>query len=222
MFITSERHVVWRHGPIPLFVALRLAALAMAVCSGPPASVCAAELPFNDKSYDYTVLDQDLRDTLQQFGANNKLRVVLSDAVKGRIRGRLGTLSPKAFLERLAKDFGLEWFYDGFALYVTAISEDVNRLVSAHGITPAMLDQRLRTLGIADTDFKMRLLPSQDLLAVTGPPRFVEIVQQAISPFPEDQPKPASQATPLPASGPTRIIKIYRGREEEQVSVPIR
>ncbi len=199
-------------------IRLGLAALAAALGSGTPPAGHTADLPLSDQPYGYTVLDQDLRDTLRQFGANNGLRVNLSDTVQGRVRGQLGTLAPRAFLDRLAADFGFDWFYDGFTLYFTAVSEGVNRLVPTNGASPSQVEDALRALGIADTRFAVRPLPGQNLIMVGGPPRFVELVQQAVAALaPAGEPKPPA---PAAAAANTRSVKLYRGREEQQVSVP--
>lgn len=202
---------------------IRVVALAVALGSGTPSAGRTTELPLSDQPYGYTVLDQDLRDTLRQFGANNGLRVILSDAVQGRVRGRLGTLTPRAFLDRLAVDFGFDWFYDGFTLYLSAVGESVNRLVPTGGATPSQLEDTLRALGIADARFVVRPMQGQNLVMVAGPPRFVELVQQAASALAlKDEP---SSPAPLPGAvtvpGP-RSVTVYRGREEQQVSVPDR
>lgn len=181
-----------------------------------PRAAPAADLPLADQPYSYTVLDQDLRDALRQLGANNGLRVSLSDGVQGRIRGRLGTLTPRAFLDRLAADFGFDWFYDGFTLYVSAVGESVNRLVPTNGATPSQLDDALKALGVADARFAVRPLPGQNLAMVAGPPRFVELVQQAAAALaPKDEPKPPAAAAPAGA----RPVTVFRGREEQKVSV---
>ena len=196
---------------------LGLAALAAALGSGAPSPGHAADLPLSDQPYGYTVLDQDLRDTLRQFGANNGLRVNVSDTVQGRVRGQLGTLAPRAFLDRLAADFGFDWFYDGFTLYATAISEGVNRLVPMNGASAAQLEDALRALGIADTRFAVRPMQGQDLMMVAGPPRFVELVQQAAMALaPKDEAKPAA---PQPAPAAAAVTPPWVVRPYSRVSI---
>lgn len=198
----------------------------VALGSGMPSAGRGAVPPLSDQPYGYTVLDQDLRDALRQFGANNGLRVVLSDAVQGRIRGRLGTLTPRAFLDRLAADFGFDWFYDGFTLYLTAVGEGVNRLISLGPASYPQLEEMLQTLGIADARFTVRPLQGQSLVMVAGPPRFVELVQQAAAVLAaKEEPKPpaAPSASAPPATAPAnRSVTVYRGRAEQQVNVPDR
>ena len=180
----------------------------------------AADPPLSDQPYNYTVLDQDLRDALRQFGSNNGLRINLSEAVQGRVRGRLGAMTPRAFLDRLASDFGFDWFYDGFTLYVTAVGESVNRLVQTNGAAPAQLEEVLRGLGVADPRFAVRPLPGQNLVMVAGPPRFVELVQQAAAALaPAEAPR---QPAPAAAVAGARSVTIYRGRNEQQLSIPDR
>lgn len=193
-----------------------------------PTLARAAPLPLSEQPYGYTVLDQDLRDALRQFGANNGLRVVVSDAVQGRVRGRLGTLTPRGFLDRLAADFGFDWFYDGFTLCFTAVGESVNRMISTGTVTPTQLDEVLNSLGISDSRFTVRPLRGQNLVMVAGPPRFVEMVQQAAAALASRAGDVAPAVPPAPAAPPVagapggRSVTVYRGREQQQVGVPER
>lgn len=199
--------------------------LAAMLGQGMPPAARAAELRLGDQPYGYTVLDQDLRDALRQFGANNGLRVVLSDAVQGRVRGRLGTLTPREFLDRLSAEFGFDWFYDGFTLYGSAVSEGVNRLVPLGGATFSQLEDALRTFDVADPRFVVRPLGGQNLVMVAGPPRFVELVQQAASALtPKEEARSAVPQPPLVAAAAAgaRSVTVFRGRDERQVSVPDR
>src|SRR5580698_2560832 len=93
-------------------------ALSMAIL--PPREVTAAEPEWPPELYDYVVNDQDLRTVLEQFGLNTGLRIALSDAVQGRVRGRLPPAPPQQFLDHLTDMFGLDWYYDGAVIAVSA------------------------------------------------------------------------------------------------------
>lgn len=185
--------------PGPARVAAVLLALAL------PGAARGEALRLGDKPYSYVVLDEDLRDVLRQFGANLGLRVVVSDAVHGRVRGRRDALPPVEFLDRLAKEFGFDWYYDGRTLFVTADSETITKMISLGGADAAALDSSLKALGIADDRFELRPTPRGDAVMAAGPPRYVELVEQA------------AQALAKPPAPPTSGVTIYRGSSAQQV-----
>ncbi|TIV43839.1 MAG: nodulation protein NolW, partial [Mesorhizobium sp.] len=84
--------------PVTLHV-LRLLCAGFFLSTGiHPAHAVPLSLPATP--YRYTVLDQELAAALQEFGNNLNIRVNISPAVKGRIRGRMPDLPPRAFLDR--------------------------------------------------------------------------------------------------------------------------
>ena len=182
--------------------AARIALAALLGLAAPASAAHGEALHLNNKPYNYTVIDQDLRDVLRQFGANLGLRVTVSDAVQGRIRGRKVALPPAAFLDDLAKEFGFDWYYDGYTLFVTANNESVTKTIELGGMGFTTLQDNLKTLGIADDRFQLRPLPAGDAVLVAGPPRYVELVEQTLAKPPE------------PPSG---NITVYRGSNAQQV-----
>ena len=187
-------------------LSVMLASVAISA-SGP---VHGAELRLGDKPYNYTVIDQDLRDVLHQFGSNMHLRVELSDAVKGRVRGRMTTDSPRRFLEAVAANYGLDWYYDGFKLYVTASNEDVSKFISLPRDLSEALKSALSSGGISDSRFPLRALAGTDSVIVSGPPHFVDLVEQAVSAL-----VPPKSADASPSS-----VTVYRGAGVQKSDFP--
>ena len=204
------------------FVAAR-AMILTAVLSLGALPARAAELQLSDQLYGYTVLDQDLRDAVRQFGVNNGLRVVLSDAVQGRVRGRLGMLTARGFLDRLSAEFGFDWFYDGFTFYVSAVSEGVNRFIPLGDATFFQLEDALRTFDVIEPRFVVRPLEGHNLVMVAGPPRFVDLVQQtALALIPKVEARAAAPPLAAAVAADARSVTVFRGRDERQISVPNR
>ena len=79
----------------------------IAALSATPA-MAAVEPVWPSGPYSYVVLDQDLRDVLQQFGINAGLRLALSDKVQGHVHGPLPSAPARQFLDSLTQQFGLE------------------------------------------------------------------------------------------------------------------
>ena len=166
-------------------------------CASPTAR--AEALSLGQQPYAYTVLDESLRDVLRQFGANTGLRVTISDAVQGRVRGRREPLPPAEFLDRLAMDFSFDWYYDGHMLYVSAHSESAVKLVPLGAARFADLRSNLDALGIADRRFALRAAPQSGKVLVGGPPRYVELVEQV------------AQTLAKPPELPPTNVTVFRG-----------
>ena len=194
---------------ISMFVGSAIAAAAAAVAG----RATAAEPAWPSAPYTYVVVDQDLRTVLLQFGSNIGVRVVLSDGVQGRVYGRLPTLPPRDFLEHLARSYGLDWFFDGAVLSVSAGDETETRFVTLPGIDVTVLQAALRSTGLYDPRFGLRPGPAVGTAMVSGPPRYLKLVEQTAAALA----KPASAPE---APGAVAMLTVFRGAAASKVQFP--
>lgn len=160
--------------------------------------------------YEYVVLDQDIRATLTDFGRNLGLAVSLSDAVKGHVRGRVEAQTAGDFLDRISEANGLNWYFDGSILHVSAASEFATRIVATEGADGAAVLPELQRLGLADDRFGIR--QSGHMISVSGPPAYVETVRGFIAGM-----RPATVA----AQGDDPRVRVFRGRVgNEETPIP--
>ena len=202
-----------------------VSALAFGVAA--PAAPHAMELRLGTEPYSYTVIDQDLRLALREFGANLGVRVALSDGVQGRIRGRLPPLAPRDFLSRVTEIYGLDWYFDGYTIAVTAQAEGVSRVLSTAGAGVAQVKAGLEALQVADARFVARAEGlGGELMLVAGPPRYVQLVEQATAELvaraarvPPPAPIPVA-APPPPRAEPPRPggVRVFRAGQEQRVT----
>ena len=175
----------------------------------------AAEPSWPTAPYAYLVVDQDLRTVVRQFGENLGLRVALSDAVQGHVHGRLPALPPRQFLAHLAQVYGLDWYYDGLVLSVSATSEATTRFLAVQDLGAEALADGLRAAGLFDARFPIRPGPAHDIAMVSGPPRYVALVQESLSAM------LASRRPPPPAAAaPPAMLVIFRGAQASKVQLP--
>lgn len=177
----------------------------------PGANSSAAPLSLPDAPYNYTVLDQELQAALQEFGSNLGIKVNVSSEVRGRIQGRLPNLHPRAFLDRLAAMFNLEWYYDGQVLYVSSVREAQSRLLVLAPIGFDQFKTTLDALKVADERFAVTPAPGNGLVLISGPPRFIALTEQTLAGLiAEDKarPRPAPQQ-PSPAR--ETVLNVFRG-----------
>ncbi|WP_106407805.1 nodulation protein NolW [Sinorhizobium alkalisoli] len=167
-----------------------------------------APLSLPSTPYRYTVLDQDVAAALQQFGNNLNIRVSISAEVRGRIRGRMPDLPPREFLDRLSKLYDLQWYYDGLVLYVSAAKEAQSKMFV---LTPIRFDAfkaALDELGISDDRYVVKSAAGSDLVLVSGPPRFLALVEQTFNGLLAE-----AQAQPHVAPAPSEesLLLLFRG-----------
>lgn len=193
-----------------------------------PAKVKAAEPVWSTAPYNYVVVDQDLRTVLQQFGANIGLRIVLSDAVQGKVHGRLPSAPPREFLSNLAQMFGLDWYYDGSVLSISSTTEAQTHLLPLQGLTFEALRNGLSATGLLDPRFDLKPGLGKAVALVSGPPHYWAMVQQAAAalqtasgpPPPPEQAK-AAVALPAPKAVPKKPeVVVFRGSTMTREPLP--
>jgi type III secretion protein C len=181
-----------------------------------PSTALAAQLKLPDTTYTYTVINQDLSAALQEFGSNLNIKVNVSQEVRGRIQGRLPDLPPLAFLNRLAALYNLEWYFDGQVLHVTSAREAQSRLLVPGPVPFERLASTLAAFDVADERYAVRPAPNTQLVLVTGPPRFVALVEQTLNGLiAEEQarPKPAEVRAGSPPLPRESLLTVFRGSQ---------
>ena len=187
--------------------------VSFALYSGGPVGLAWAEPDWPAERYDYVVVDQDLRAVLQQFGVNTGLRVALSDKVQGRVHGPLPSVPPREFLSNLAQEFGLDWTYDGSIIWVTAASEVQTQMLPMQGVGFEKLRVSLSSAGLLEPRFQLRPAANDGMAVVSGPPRYITVVQQALAAL------AAEKAPPEKPRGHQSVV-LMRGATTTRVDFP--
>ena len=78
----------------------------------------AAPLPNPRQMISYSVVDQDLRDTLTGIGEQLGLRISISAKIHGRVHGRMPPATAEQTINRLASLYRFDWYCDGRTLYI--------------------------------------------------------------------------------------------------------
>jgi type III secretion protein C len=175
----------------------------------------AAHLKLPDTTYTYTVINQDLSAALLEFGSNLNIKVNVSQEIRGRIQGRLPDLAPLAFLNKLASLYNLEWYFDGQVLHVTSARESQSRLLVPGPVSFEQLASTLAAFEVADERYAVRPAPNTQLVLVTGPPRFVALVEQTLNGLiAEEQARPKPAGVRVESSPPQdTFLTVFRGSQ---------
>ena len=153
---------------------------AAAILVGVPQIARALDPNWPPGPYKYVVIEQDLKDALIEFGRNINVPVKVSDEVKGKLRGDLGSGSAEEFFKRLTASQGLVWYFDGSVLHVNSASELRTEVIDLGRILPTDVVSKLSKLGIADPRYPIRTTPGSSLISVSGPPPYIVLVRQTL------------------------------------------
>ena len=172
-----------------------------------PVAAQTGAVDWASKPYEYMIVDQDVRMVLEEFGHNNGVPISVSPAVQGRVRGNLPGGTARVFLDALSKAYGLEWYFDGYGLAVSAQAESRSRLVELHDVPFDQVLDQVRAGGLYDARYQLRPGPAPAMASVAGPPRFVEAVAETIAAM-------SRRAAPQAEAG--RVMYVYRGSAAAQ------
>ena len=150
------------------------------------ATICLAELGFagikwKTPAYSLVARDMPLRQALDTFGVAQGMSVVMSDQVSGNLSGDFKDIAPQEFLDRISTTHNLIWYYDGTSLYVYGAGEITSSLMELQYMRDGNVILLLRELGLEDRRFPIRSASNGELILVSGPPRYVQLIAETIA-----------------------------------------
>ncbi|QBE61943.1 type III secretion system outer membrane ring subunit SctC [Pseudoduganella lutea] len=158
--------------------ALGCALFALSTLIGSAGGAEAAQIPWlNTEPISVSVKNQSLSDILHMLAVDNHVPIVLSESVRGSVTGTF-LQRPDALFDALTKSYGLSWYYDGHLLYVTAQTENLTRMLPVSAERFPQLRALMQRLGIDGTRLPLHWLAPENAVQVSGPPRYVEHMQE--------------------------------------------
>ncbi len=168
----------------------------------------ATEPKWSKETYNYLVIDQDLRDVLIEFGRNMRIPIKLSDRVaKRQIRNDLAVFTPREFLQRLCDAYGLVWYYDGAVINVSDDNEVTTELMNTGSVGTEYLLKRLNGLGVTDARYPIKT-GGAGVITVSGPPPYLVMVRKTLDALEKANTPIAVQEIP---GGDTVKVRVFRG-----------
>ena len=149
--------------------------------SSEQATIRSNEPAWKTPTYTLVARDMDLRTALDTFAVAQGLSIVMSDTVGGRFSGDFKDVPPIEFLKKIATVHNLTWYYDGAALYLYGAGEIQTLLLDLQYMKAGELRKLLADLGVEDARFPLRTASNDELIMVSGPPRYVAIVAETIA-----------------------------------------
>jgi type II secretory pathway component GspD/PulD (secretin) len=187
----------------------RRAAIVVAIAAAGTAGQARADEPapsgWREKAYEYAIMNQSVVDVLKNFGYNTGLRMAIAPSVRGTVTGRIDGHTAGAFLDALTRSNGLDWYYDGAVMYVSAAADEQTEMIRLHGSAFGQIKSSMARLGLVDQRYTFSAGSSPDVAIVAGPPSYVAAIKRAIE--------------ALAISNPDSLT-IYRGSQPQVVKFP--
>ncbi len=135
------------------------------------------KLPF----YTLVAREMDLRVALDTFATAEGLPVVMSQSVAGNFSGDFRDTPASEFLDKIATLHNLIWYYDGAAIYIYGAGEIQALLINLQYMKAGEVRAMLKELGVEDSRFPLKTTSNDELIMVSGPPRYVQLVAEMIA-----------------------------------------
>ncbi|MES3002895.1 MAG: type III secretion system outer membrane ring subunit SctC [Pseudomonadota bacterium] len=148
--------------------------------------------PWPDAPFTYLARDQSLNKLLASFARIHAVELRATPGIaegEPPSSGRLMAASPTDFLNQLAAIHGLIWFYESGVLHVSKSSERVTRLIRTKGFQTAGLKRTFSEMGVLEPKFGWAEIEDGAGVMVSGPPDYVERIEQAVAALPDSPPE---------------------------------
>ena len=138
-------------------------------------------IPWKAPRYSLVAQTMNIRQALESFGSAQGISVVMSKAVAGSFSGTFSDIPAAEFLDRISTSHNLIWYYDGAALYIYGSGEVATILLDLKYMKAGEVRALIRDLGVEDSRFPIKTASNDELIMVSGPPRYVTLVAETVA-----------------------------------------
>ena len=140
-----------------------------------------SRIPWKVPSYTLVANGMDLRTALDSFAVAQGLSAVMSQGVSGAFSGSFQDVAPDEFLDKIATVHNLVWYYDGAAIYFYGAGEIQTLLLDLQYMKAGEVRDMLAELGVEDRRFPIKTTSNDELIMVSGPPRYVALIAELVA-----------------------------------------
>ncbi len=144
------------------------------------ATPAAPKIAWRTPTFSLLARGMSLREGLEIFGMAQGMSVVMSEAVRGAFSGEFKDVPAGEFLDQVTTTHNLIWYCDGASLHICGSGELQTVLLSLRYMKAEELRALLRELGLEDARFPIRTASNDELLLLSGPPRYVALIAETI------------------------------------------
>lgn len=147
----------------------------------PAVAVPGVSIPWKTSTYTLVAREMSLRTALDSFAISQGLSIVMSESVTGVFSGDFKEIPPQEFLEKVTTLHNLTWYYDGATIYLYVSGEIQTLLLDLQYMKAGEVRSMLAELGVEDPRFPLKTTSNDELIMVSGPPRYVMLISELIA-----------------------------------------
>lgn len=147
--------------------------------------------------FSYHAVETPLKTVLRDFCRTQRVTAIISDKIEGRVSGNFVNLHPADFIDLIAQNFALSWYFDGSAVYFYSNTENKSQIINLGVLTSQELESMLMELGVYSPRYPWREKRGGEVIYLNAPPKYVEIVTNLVSEFGQ-------------AAAQKRIMRLYK------------
>jgi len=133
------------------------------------------------QAFEFYGQEQPLKDVITAIATHSRLGVSVNEDIEADFSGHLKQRNSFEALNYLAASFDLVWYSDGSTIFVDPINAMASRLFQLDQVAARQVEATMRSLSIWDGRFEWRSLNNQAILMVSGPPRYLALVEETIA-----------------------------------------
>lgn len=135
-----------------------------------------------DLPYDHFSKDEELTTLLSDFSSTIGIPIIVSDRLQSSgdklVNGHFKNVTAELFLLKLSNLYQIVWYYDGHMLFIYHADELKTELLNFSDAKANGVRNTLKRLGVWDPRFNWREMREKNLLFISGPPRYIELVKE--------------------------------------------
>jgi len=132
---------------------------------------------WSEGAYAYAAQNTPLLRVLKDFATSHSVTLNIPDDFNGLVNGRIHADSPSDFLNRLGLQYRFQWFVYNDTLYISRQSDQISRRIKVSSDAAPDLKQALTDVGLLESKFGYGELPDDGVVIVTGPPEYVDLIE---------------------------------------------
>ncbi len=131
--------------------------------------------------FEYYAEGEPVKDVLAALATSASIGVNVSSSISEDFNGHLQQVSARGALDYLSQAYDLIWYFDNSTLYVYKSAEMQSQIYRLKNIDGSSVKHTMEQLNLWDSKFDWRAVAHSDILMVSGPPRYIELVTQTVS-----------------------------------------
>ena len=162
----------------------KLSFLLVAACALVSATLSAApmdSIEWRVPKYSLTARSMSIREAIEGFAVAQGVAILMSDQVQGTLSGDFVDIPSGDFIKRLITMYNLVEYYDGATVWLYGATENVTTMQDLKYMKAGEVADMLKELGVEDPRFPLKTASNDELIMVSGPQRYVQLVIEMIA-----------------------------------------